>query len=147
MATLLLLRLGHLTGNAALEDEGHKVLAELGAEIESKPAAYPQMLIALDFAIGPVKEIVVAGERDDPRTQGLLREARKRFLPNAVFALRPEGANGEAAVRLIPYLARQTAVRGVPTAYVCEAYACKLPVTDPGKLAPLLDAPAPTPAR
>ena len=104
----------------------------------SRPAAYPQILIGLDFAIGPVKEIVIAGEPEDPRTKALLREVRKRFLPSTVIALRPSGEAGEGIVALVPFLKEQIAQGGKPTAYVCENYACKLPVHDPDKLAPLL---------
>ena len=146
MAALLCLRLGHLTGETDLEEVGRAALRELGAEIASKPAAYPQMLIAADFAAGPIQEIVVAGDPADPRAARLLHEVRRRFLPHAVVALRPDGAAGEAAVQRMGYLARQTAAGGVPTAYVCEAYACKLPVTEPGKLGAFLDARPSSPA-
>jgi uncharacterized protein len=40
-----------------------------------------------------------------------------------------------AAVAEIPLLAERTALRGRATAYVCEHFVCKLPVTDPAELA------------
>ena len=45
------------------------------------------MLIALDFAIGPVREIVIAGRAGDAGTRRLLAEVRRRFLPNAVVLM------------------------------------------------------------
>ena len=39
---------------------------------------------------------------------------------------------------LAPYVEAQLARGGAPTAYVCEAHACKEPLTDPAALAALL---------
>ena len=156
MAALVLLRLGHLTADAALEEQGRAALAAFGPELAARPYAYPQSLIALDFALGPVREVVVAGDPHDPATAALVREVRSRFLPRTVVALRPVAGEARAsggiagpgqgsaadAVALIPYLKDQVALGGKPTAYVCENYACRLPVTDPATLAALLDAPA-----
>ena len=141
MATLFLLRLGHLTASAPLEEQARRTLAAFGEEISSRPTAYTHMLIALDFELGPKQEIVIAGESADPGTAALLGEVRKRFLPRSVVTLRPSGAAGDAVAALIPYAKEQVARAGSPTAYVCEGYACKLPVTEPAKLAALLDAP------
>ena len=53
----------------------------------------------------------------------------------------PGGAagSGRAGVEL-PLLAGRGAVDGRATAYVCQAYACELPVTDRAALATQLDA-------
>jgi uncharacterized protein YyaL (SSP411 family) len=58
----------------------------------------------------------------------LLTEIRKRFLPNAVVMQASE------APQAMP------AIDNRATAYVCENYACKLPVTDAAGLAELLQA-------
>ena len=51
----------------------------------------------------------------------MLGAIRRRFLPNAVVLM---------AERYWPFRCR--AIEGRPTAYVCENYACKLPVTRSG---------------
>ena len=138
MAALVLLRLGHLTANETLMDVGRAALAAFGSEIRARAIAYPQLLIALDYAIGPRKEVVIVGDPADPRTRALLHEVRRRFLPSAAVTLRPmDGAQG-GIFALIPYLKEQGPLSKGPTAYVCENYACKLPVTEPAKLASLL---------
>jgi hypothetical protein len=71
-------------------------------------------------------EIVLAGPRD--RQADMLAEIRKRFLPNAVVMQSPEAPNA------------MPAIDNRATAYVCENYACKLPVTDAAGLAELLQA-------
>ncbi len=139
MAALWLLRLGHLTADRALEDLGRRTLEAFAANIERAPFGFPQLLIAWDFALGPVRELVIAGEPEDPRTQALWRVVHERFLPRTTLVHRPGGAAGDAMARVIPYVAAQTAVRGTPTAYVCEGYRCHLPTTDPSELATRLD--------
>jgi uncharacterized protein len=82
----------------------------------------PQMLVALEFALASPIEIVLAGGREDAQIQEMLRIIRKHFLPGAVVMMA-----GEAAVPM-------PAIEGRATAYVCENYACKLPVTDAAAL-------------
>jgi len=54
---------------------------------------------------------------------------RSAFRPHLVLAGGPEGSEQP------PLLAGRTAVDGKPAAYVCENFACQLPVTAPGELA------------
>jgi hypothetical protein len=39
------------------------------------------------------------------------------------------------AATTIPLLADRVQVRGLPTVYVCEGFACQMPVTEPAALA------------
>jgi uncharacterized protein YyaL (SSP411 family) len=55
---------------------------------------------------------------------------RGRFLPHVVLA----GGDGD----VVPLLQGRDAVEGRAAAYVCERFACKLPVTSPGELEALL---------
>ena len=59
-------------------------------------------------------------------------------MPNKVVLLRPAGGDGGPLRDLAPYVAGQIPRDGAPTAYVCENFACKAPVTDPAALAALL---------
>ena len=91
------------------------------------------MLAALDFSLGPTREIVIAGDPAESGTKALLKTLRGTYLPRAVVALHPSGPDGKAIETLIPYLAAQGPVDGKPAAYVCENYACLKPVTDPAE--------------
>jgi uncharacterized protein len=127
-AAVLLLRLGHLTGDRDMEERGHRILETFSAEMAESPDAHLEMLSALDFFLGPKMEVIVAGEAGDPIVAAMWRAVRGKYLPNSVFALRPK--NGAAITALIPYLEAQIALAGKPTAYVCRGYACQLPVHD-----------------
>jgi uncharacterized protein YyaL (SSP411 family) len=61
-----------------------------------------------------------------------LRTVYASYLPNKVVAL---AARPEAAPANIPLLADRPMRDGKPTAYVCENFACKEPVTTPERLA------------
>ncbi|UCG81264.1 MAG: hypothetical protein JSV60_03005, partial [Desulfobacterales bacterium] len=50
------------------------------------------------------------------------------FLPNKVLLLRPEGSAGKRLVSLSPFVEAMRPVNGQPTVYVCEQYACKIPI-------------------
>jgi uncharacterized protein YyaL (SSP411 family) len=98
------------------------------------------MLIALDFAIGPSREIVIAGPSEAPTTEAMIEAIYARFLPNKVVALRPAAdEDAEPITRLAPFLDRQKAIRGGPTVYVCENRVCKLPTNDIEELKGILD--------
>ena len=50
------------------------------------PAASGQMLTALDFYLGPTREIAVVGTADSPETHRALAAIRRAFRPNQVLA-------------------------------------------------------------
>jgi uncharacterized protein YyaL (SSP411 family) len=97
------------------------------------PAGTGRWLAALDFYLSPPKEVAVIGPLGDPSTSALLRTVNGRYLANRVLV----GADGEsdAASSGLPLLEGRGMVNGRPTAYVCENYACQLPVTDAESLA------------
>jgi len=138
VAALVLLKLSRMTGDGAYEARAERLFRAFAGMMERLPSAHAQLLMALDFALGPTREIVLAAERSDPRIAGFLSALRRPFVPNKVVLLRaPEGEGGPIR-DLAPFVAAQTARDGAPTAYVCERFACKEPVTDPAALAALL---------
>jgi uncharacterized protein YyaL (SSP411 family) len=56
---------------------------------------YTQLLAALDFMIGPSLEIIIAGDPAFETTRAMIRAVRRRFLPNKVLLLHPDGAEGK----------------------------------------------------
>jgi len=126
VAALDLIRVGRLTETPALEEKASRLMETFGGQVIRQPSAFPQLLIALDFALGPSSEIVIAGPPDAPGTREMLRLIYNRFLPNKVVVLHPPGE------------ARWPMIGGKSTAYVCRNYACHLPTSDVKKLKELL---------
>jgi uncharacterized protein YyaL (SSP411 family) len=134
LAAELLLRLAVLVENDQYRREATRILLPLKAAMGRQPTGFGRMLGALHSRLQPSQEIAIVGDPADPATQALLAEVRKRYLPTSVVALKhPDEPS------MLPLLAERTLVDGKPAAYVCENYACKLPVTTPEALAALLD--------
>jgi len=131
VAALDLIRLGRMTLNRDWETRAQKLLEAFSHEISSMPTGYTQSLTALDFGLGPSKEIVLAGDKDDQALNQMLQNIFKRFIPNKVVLFRPAAAQeAREIIPLAPFLEKQTAVNGQATAYVCENYVCRFPTTD-----------------
>ena len=102
----------------------------------SHPTFFAQALVALDLARAQVDEVAIVGSLDAVATRALVRVARTGFRPNQVVAAAADP--GSSSIEL---LAGRTLVGGVPAAYVCHAFTCRLPVTGPAALARLLARP------
>ena len=127
-----------VTGN---EDYAAKSIAPLRslAELMGRaPAGTGRWLAALDFYLSTPKEVAVIGPSDDPATADLLRTVNGRYLANRVIV----GADSaeSATASTLPLLEGRGMLDGKPTAYVCENYACQLPVTDAEALSGQLSA-------
>jgi uncharacterized protein len=138
VAALDLLRLGEMTGDHGLVRKGEATLRAFAGEIRKAPGDYPEALTAADFALGPVYEVVIAGDSRAAGTRQMLKAVQAPFVPNKVVLLRPTETPAPPIVRLADYTRFQKGVDGKPTAYVCENYTCKLPVTSEGKMLELL---------
>jgi uncharacterized protein YyaL (SSP411 family) len=135
VAALALLRLARLTGEEEHSARALGILRAYRDQIRQMPAGFSAMLCAFDFHLDKVREVAMIGEEGTPETLAMLRIVRRRFLPNKVVALGVAG--GEEArrgAREVPLLEGKVAVGGKTTAYVCENFRCKQPVTDAGEL-------------
>ena len=95
------------------------------------------LMSALDFAIGPSYEIVIAGDPKSEDTRNMISEIGKKFLPNKLILLRPEGEKPEIS-KIAAFTKSQKSLNGKATAYVCLNYLCKAPTTDPEQMLKLL---------
>jgi len=134
VAADVLQRVALLSGDPDRERIGVSAIRPLRDAMGRAPTAFGHALCALDLYLGPSREVAIVGSPEDERTKSLLNEVhRAHFLPNAVVAMGdpgdPEGAEAVALLRDRPQ------VDGAPTAYVCERFACRLPVTGPEDLA------------
>ena len=139
VAAFDLVRLGRITGREDIIRHAEKTMESFGATISELPAAFSKFLIALDFAIGPTKEIVIAGEPDDEDTRKMLDAIRSRFIPGKVLILNAGGEAGRETGQLIPHVKDLKKIDGRATAYICENFRCKLPTTDLQEMVSLLD--------
>jgi hypothetical protein len=131
-----LLRLGRMTGDTEMEARGEQVLRIHLSQVQQYPSGYAQFLIALDYALGPKTEIVIAWDgKQFPHD--LLREIHSRFLPRTVVMLHHNDQPSSAPVAALA--TGKEPMDGKPTAYLCCDQSCRNPVTDPQELAGMLD--------
>jgi len=124
-----LLRLAALTGEARYEEQALGVLALIADLLRRAPLAFGHLLQALDFHLAAVREVALVGED----TSALERVVRETFRPHVVLA--GGDGSGDAGV---PLLVGRSPLEGRAAAYVCERFACRQPVTEPGELETLL---------
>ena len=122
MAATVLLKLGAFTGEGRYIDASERALRMVQPALGSAPTGFAQWLSALDFALGQPKEIAIVGERAD--AQELLDVVFGEYHPNQVVAYREAHAD-----TVIPLLQGREAIEGEATAYVCQNFACQMPVT------------------
>jgi hypothetical protein len=127
-AAWCLLRLARLTGDTAWEKRAGELMRAFSAQVDQTPMAYTQLLMALDFAQGPSREVVVAGPAEAGAPE-LMAAAQRAFLPRRALVLKPDGPRGEALAELAPYVREMGPVEGRAAAYVCQGFACQAPVT------------------
>jgi uncharacterized protein YyaL (SSP411 family) len=131
-AAMVLLRLTGFTGDADYEEAAMSALRLVADGMRRAPSGFGHALCALDFAVGPVKEVAIVGDPTAWDTQALIGVVRERYRPNVVVAVAsPDDAE---AAEAIPLLRDRPQTEGKATAYVCERFTCNLPVTDPGDL-------------
>jgi uncharacterized protein YyaL (SSP411 family) len=132
-ATLGLLRLAALTGEARYEQAALSALQLTHELAVQHPLAFGHMLQALRLAHAPIAEVAVVGPPGEQR-DALVRVVRERHRPQVVLAI---GA-GDGTQTAVPLLTGRTSIEGRPAAYVCERFTCLRPVTKPARLAALL---------
>lgn len=78
-------------------------------------------MFALNFELAPPREIAIVGEHAEP----LLAVVFEGYRPNQVVAWKAGGAESVLAL-----LEGREARDGQATAYVCQNFACQMPVTE-----------------
>ena len=133
-AAEVLQRMALLTGDQELERTGVSAIRLVRDVLGRAPTGFGHALSALDLYLGPSHEVAIVGSMDDPAARALADEVLTvRFLPNTVVAIAAPG-DAEAA-EAVALLRERPQVDGLPTAYVCRRFACRLPVTGAKELA------------
>ncbi len=139
VAMLNLLRLGRITGQPRLEEKAEAISRAFSHDVRHMPIGYTQLMLGVDFAVGPSYEVVIVGRRDGEDTRAMLRAIRSRYLPNQVVLLREAGEPEPGITKVAPFTRNLTSQENRATAYVCRDYRCESPTTEVDRLIELLD--------
>ena len=132
VASDVLLRLGILLDREDFRERSEAILRSVAGLMRQMPTGFGHMLSVLDMYLGPVHEVAIVGEPEDPHTQALVAAAFAPYQPNRVVALLPPSQPDWATT--VPLLAHKHPVNGQAAAYVCQNYTCHAPTTDPVEL-------------
>lgn len=132
VAADVLLRLARLTCDEKYERFAVTVLRLVATQLRRHPQGFGRALSAMEFHLSPKREIVVIGETGNELANEILR----RYLPDTVVAL---SSGAKADPTQIPLLKDREMIDGKPTAYLCENYVCKMPLTDVGAIIDVLN--------
>ncbi|HEY7147408.1 MAG TPA: thioredoxin domain-containing protein [Streptosporangiaceae bacterium] len=128
-----LLSYAALTGSQRHAHAAAGALAPLRVFAAKYPRAAGSGLAVAEAMLAGPAEIAIVGPAADERTAALHEMAFFAAPPGAVIALGP--GFPAAAGNPVPLLAGRGLVDGAPAAYVCQKFACQLPVTTPDALA------------
>jgi uncharacterized protein YyaL (SSP411 family) len=130
----VLQRLALLTGEQEYERAGVSALRLVRDHMASAPSSFGHALSALDLYVSRVPEVAVVGDPNGEDTRALVAEVTtNRFLPNHVLAV--AAADDDRSRESVALLRDRVPVNGLATAYVCEHFTCRLPVSKPEELA------------
>lgn len=133
IAMLNLFRLSRMTGNTKFERMAVTMAHMFTDNAIQYPSVYSHFLCALDFAIGPTYEVVIAGNKDSADTSAMMKVLRSNFIPNKIVILHDSKQTGGIA-DIAPFTLYQTSIDGKATAYVCTDHHCESPTTEPGTM-------------
>jgi uncharacterized protein YyaL (SSP411 family) len=128
---LALLRLAALTGEQRYRESAMRCLKQVQRITGRLPLGFGHALSAIDFYLGPVREVALVGPEDQRGV--LLTAVLSTYRPRTVLASR-ESSEGSA----VGLLEARAAIDGRAAAFVCEGFVCGLPVTDARGLIELL---------
>ncbi len=130
IAMMNLIRLARITANPEWEEKAVNLARASARSIEQMPAAYSQLLVAVEFLQGPSYEIVIVGDPQKKDTKEMIRALRISYVPGKVMLLRPIGAGSTEIEKIAPFTISMKSQGGRATAYVCSGFNCKSPTTD-----------------
>ena len=126
VAVMVLLRLAKLLDRRDFAAKAEETLRGYRETMAEHPAAAGQMLVALDFHLGPAQEIAVIGKSGDAETQRALAAIRRGFRPNQVIAFHDPSTGPPPD--FVPLLKDRPMVNDTVTVYVCENFSCRAPL-------------------
>ncbi|MGR3318073.1 MAG: thioredoxin domain-containing protein [Candidatus Anammoxibacter sp.] len=130
VALLNLLRLGRITANSSLEEKAMDIITAFSNSVAQSPSFYAQLMVGLDFGVGPSYEVVIVGNSQADDSRDMLKAIRKQFIPNKVVLFMPTEQKSPDIVKISAFTKDLISIDNKATAYVCLNYACKSPTTD-----------------
>ncbi|MBS3815999.1 MAG: thioredoxin domain-containing protein [Candidatus Thermoplasmatota archaeon] len=120
-----LVKLNQITGDEKYSEAVEKMIESFSGKISQNPAQFTMSMTALQSWWAGGKEVMIVGNEDEE----MLDVLREQFSPNTVVIVKDE-ENSDELDKLLGFTSSMTKVDGKTTAYICEDFTCREPVTD-----------------
>ncbi|MGC9516728.1 MAG: thioredoxin domain-containing protein [Methanomicrobiales archaeon] len=139
VAMINLLKIALLTEKNEYFKRATAIEKTFSAKINRSPTAHTQLLMGLDFKMGPNYEIVIAGNPQSQDTRNMLQVIYQNFLPNKSLILRSAEKLSTDLKELSNTLTAKKPLNNKATAYICTMGTCKNPTTSIKEIREILD--------
>jgi uncharacterized protein YyaL (SSP411 family) len=133
-----LIRLAHFTGETKTEERAVELFNCFMPAVQQSPSAHAWYLCALDAIIGPLQDVVIAGEQDAQDTRTLIRALHENYFPHILVICRSPGTVSDQLDVIAPFTQNMHAIGGKATAYICSGHTCASPTTESPRMLELL---------
>jgi uncharacterized protein YyaL (SSP411 family) len=133
LAVSLLLKLGAFSGDSRFLDPAWQALEGMQTQASQHPTAFAGWLTAINFALGPQLQLALMGSPKDENYPSLIDGVNHRFLPNLVLA------SSDHPTDLPELLSGREVTPGRTNAYLCQAFACRMPTSSAEELDRFID--------
>jgi uncharacterized protein YyaL (SSP411 family) len=139
LAVFNLWRFSQLYHNEVLVEHARHAVRTFAARLEAQPIGMPLLLAGAALLEMPAAQLILhAAAPDQPGFAALLAEARRRPLPQMVVIRVASPAERDYFAPRHPAIEKFPDQPAEPAAYLCEDFACRLPVSRPEALRDLL---------
>jgi len=139
VAASALLFLARMTGRIEFEEKAAELMHTFSVKVARSPSLCTQLMIGLDFALGPSSEVVIVGDPREKDTNEFLRTVRTRFLPRKIVLFRSLIDRSPEIAALASFTKDMQADQAKATAFVCRNHVCNLPTTSASKMLEMLE--------
>jgi uncharacterized protein YyaL (SSP411 family) len=135
VAAMNLFRLSAISAEGeTLRERGVATIVALREQWEKAPHALPQLLCAMELALEPPRQVVIAGDPQSADFRALAAVLQERAGARRSLLAADGGEGQRWLAARAPWLAEMKPANGRATAYVCEHFTCRPPVSTPTEL-------------
>ncbi len=133
-----LIQLGQLLDEPRYLEAARRTVGSAVPILRQWPLAAGQLLLALDWLVGPMHEVVIVGDASRPPVQDWLTQIRRSLWMRRLLAIRNPRLQEHWAPRLNHLFAGR--LEGPePACYFCSQYVCQPPVQSTHEVRAVLD--------
>lgn len=135
LATMALLLMSAFEGNETWYDIAMHSVSGISGIALQHPVNFSYWLCAIDFAINPRFEVAIIGDPSIDSFSSFVEILWSEYRPNVIAAISSMPPDSGCP----PLLNDRQPINSSPTAFVCQNFICKIPVTDPNEFQTLLN--------